>query len=105
MGERMNSSEFAELAAAAKDRLREFLTNDFDNDESIPAVRIAASVLASWTRYEQTQSAREASGFMMARELAQNPEQFRKYLSVACPNVPLAEMIEDKRLSSEDGKA
>ena len=96
MSKKMTSEEFEDLAAEAKARLHDFLTKDFHNEDVIPSVRVAASVLSSWSRFHQTESAREATGFIMARELAQTPQEFKRYVAVACPNVPLVKMIEKK---------
>lgn len=42
---------------------------------------------------EQTQSARETTTVLMARELATNKEEFQKYLRVAMPSAPILKAL------------
>lgn len=90
------AGNFDEVAQLAIKRLKNFLQAEEVSEQALSGARVAASVLSAYTRYQQTDSAREATRFMMARELAQNPEDFRRYLAVACPQVPVHAMIEKK---------
>lgn len=78
------------LGAEAVSALRKFLAGQ-DNATSldIGKARVAASALSAWTRHRQTESARESNFLVLARELAENKEQFKKFVRVAMPNAPI----------------
>lgn len=57
--------------------------------EDMPKVKVATSVLSSFTRHEQTQSAREQTSVMIARHISENKEEFAEYLRLSNPNLKL----------------
>jgi hypothetical protein len=59
------------------------------NPERIPTVKVATTVLSSYTRHEQTESAREATAVLIARELAENKAEFQQYLKISLPRLQL----------------
>lgn len=73
--------------------LSEFLGSDDVDTKQIGRARVAASVLSNWSRLQQVRSAREATTFMMARELAQDHETLERYLRAAMPNSPMVKAL------------
>ena len=51
--------------------------------------RIATSVLSSVAKHEGTISARETTAVLVARELANNKEEFAQYLKVSMPRLAI----------------
>jgi len=76
------------LSESHKALLEYFKTGALDPDAHSRA-RIATSVLSSVTKHEQTQSAREATAVLVARELANNKEEFAQYLKVSTPRLAI----------------
>jgi hypothetical protein len=66
------------------------------SDVDVSTARIAASLVSAWTRLLQTESAREAVYYSMARDLAANPEQLAEYIKYSMPDVPLATVLAKK---------
>lgn len=89
----LGDTQFTGLASQAMDKLANFLSDDEPSSKAIGAARIAASVLSAWTRHKQTEGAREATTFMIARELATNKEELRHYLAVAMPSHDLTKAL------------
>lgn len=73
--------------------LSEFLGSDDVDTKQIGRARVAASVLSNYARMQQVRSAREATTFMMARELAQDSETLAKYLRASMPNSPVVKAL------------
>lgn len=59
--------------------------------DELAVARLANSVLATWSKLKQSESAQEAVYFSMARELAEDREQLAHYIEVTMPHVPLAQ--------------
>ena len=87
--------EAQELASQAHVRLKEFLATGYHNeDEWVPA-RITSSILSSCMKFFQTDSAREATRVLVARELTQgDPSQFAKYIRVSMPDAPFISLLD-----------
>jgi hypothetical protein len=84
---------FDQLANQAIHSLGSFLDGSDHTKEDIGVARIASSVISAWTRHKQTEGAREATTFMMARELANDSETLARYLAVALPKSPVMRAI------------
>lgn len=82
-----------EAAEEAIEVVREFLRNPSAEREQMARVKYASSMVSNYVKHEQTQSAREATNFMMARELAQNSEQLAEYLKAASPSAPVLKAL------------
>lgn len=89
-------SQLKELALTSIDKLRDFITNPTADKDTLAAVKAAQVSLSSYTRHEQTQSARDATSFMMARELAHNPDELAHYMKVAMPSSAVTKAIPQK---------
>jgi hypothetical protein len=61
--------------------------------KDIGSTKIALGVVSAWTRTQQTQSARDGTSAILARELARDKEEYREYIRVAIPNHPLARAL------------
>lgn len=85
-------SELEGLAGLAIGKLRSFLDGAEPTTKDIAEARVATSVLNSWVRLEQARGAREATTFMIARELAQDREQLQEYVNRALPSSPFAKI-------------
>ena len=57
--------------------------------EGMPNVKIATSVLSSYTRHEATESARQQTAVIVARSLAEDKQQFAEYLRLSVPQLSL----------------
>lgn len=91
--------EFDQLATLSMGALKEFLQSKDHGKEDIAAARVASSVLASWSRHKQTEGAREATLFMMARELAKDQDELQQYIAIAAPASPFAKALPPKAIS------
>lgn len=89
----VNDEKFESVAESAIGRLESFFKDDEPTSQQIGAARIASSVLSAWTRHKQTEGAREASTFMMARELATDKEALERYVRVAMPSSPIVQAL------------
>lgn len=76
--------------------LRDFLRDPTADKDKVLAVKAAQVSLSNYTRHEQTQGARDATTFMMARELAQNPDELAHYMRVAMPSSNVTKAIPAK---------
>ena len=78
--------KYKEVATKALEQLAKY----FDNPDSVSdrVASHATSVASSWTRYLQQMRAKEGMIVMVAKELAENPDQLRQYLSVSLPDFP-----------------
>lgn len=82
--------QWKSLAADAVDIVRDFFRSGSDPDETtMKKVRVATSVLSSYTRHEQTESARDQTAVVVARELASNKEEFSDYLRLSAPRLAM----------------
>jgi len=76
-----------DLKDDAVDTLRGFFKADSTDDEAMRKVKVATSVLSSYTRHEQTESAKEQTAVIVGRELAANKDEFAEYLRVSIPRL------------------
>ena len=67
-------------------------------DNELASVRLAGSVIASWTRLKQAERAQESNYFNMARELATDRAQLEQYIKLSMPDVPLIKVLKAKKL-------
>ena len=75
--------ELAEISVAT---LRDVIGDLDPSDTRIVQGRLAAGSLASYSRIEQTQGAREAVRFGMAERAEYTPEELREYIHLAMPD-------------------
>lgn len=83
------------LNVKAIDALEGFLDSSDDSKEALGRARIAGSILSAWTRHQQTMGARDATTFMLARELAEDREQLREYVALSMPESPLVKQLSE----------
>ena len=84
------------LGAEAVSALRKFLsTSEQATSLDIGKARVAASALSAWTRNRATDSAKETNFLILARELAENKDQFRKFVRVGMPHHQILKALPD----------
>jgi len=83
---RDTTAQFERLASDAIDSLSQFFRIAEPAADALGKARVAATVLSAWTRAKQTEGAREATTFMIARELATDKEQLRQYMELSMPS-------------------
>lgn len=67
--------------------LENFLKNESATDVDFKRAKTAQSVFSSIVKLEQTQSSREATAFFVARELANDKDQLRRFLDASVPQL------------------
>mgnify|MGYP001612065160 CR=1 FL=1 len=82
-------SQWETLLQESTAALHAFFSAETSDPQSIAKARVATSVLASYTRHEATESAREGTRLIIARQLAEDREQFAYYLRVSMPHLAL----------------
>jgi len=78
-----------------------YLKAENDDTVDLKKVRVANSVLSSYTKHEQTNSAREQTAVIVARQLADNKEDFLKYLEMSSPKLAEPAKLMSKRVAPE----
>lgn len=73
--------------------IRDFFKSGDSSPQSIGRARVAGSVISSWTRHKQTESARDATNLMMARELAADRDELKRYIEISMPGHPLTRAL------------
>ncbi len=69
------------LKDEAIDCIHEFLVGDNGDDaEAMRKVKVATSVISSYTRHEQTESAREQTVLIVGREMTADKDAFAEYI-------------------------
>ena len=81
--------------------LRQFLEAANTDPQAIARAKLANTFISSYTRHEATASAREQTRLIIGRQLAENPEQFREFVRLAMPDVPLVEAASSTPLRRE----
>ena len=89
------AEKYQDVAMKALEQLAKY----FDNPDSVSdrVASHATSVTSSWTRYMQQMRAKEGMVVMVAKELSENPDQFRQYLSVSLPDFPGIKKLPGKK--------
>ena len=82
-------SSWDTLFGQAAGLISKFLSNPVGDDIDMSQIKVATSVLSSYTRHEATASARDQTAVIIARELAGNKEEFAKYLEISMPKVKM----------------
>jgi len=82
----ISERSFEQLAETAISALRTAIATVDLSDTQLQQARLAAGSLASFTRYVQTQGAREAARFAMAERVSADPEVLRAYVATAMPD-------------------
>lgn len=81
-------TQWAGLAQDATHVIREFFKRVAPaDDDQMRKVKVATSVLSSYTRHEQTESAKEQTAVIVGRELAADKAQFASYLRLSVPRL------------------
>lgn len=78
-----------ELDAVSRQALWAFLNSDGVDRGLLAKAKQANTYRSTQARHEQTEGARQATVVMMARELAQDKQEFRDLLKRALPGSPL----------------
>jgi len=86
--------KWGELGAGANKVILSFFKQEGPiDDNTMKRVKVATSVLSSYTRHEQTESAKEQTALIVARELSANKEEFATYLRVSIPRLSTLKAI------------
>lgn len=88
-----DQKEFDLLAHDAIHALRKFITMPDPTSLTIGSARVSASALASWSRNQQSLTSRESNLLMLARELAEDKQEFRKFVKFGMPNAPIVQAL------------
>lgn len=80
-------NSWGKLFEEASKQIMNFFKNP--TQENMPKVKVATSVLSSYTRHEQTESARDQTAVIIARHLSDNKEEFAEYLKISSPKLGL----------------
>lgn len=92
------------LGAEAVSSLRKFLSLSEHTSLDIGKARVAASALSAWTRSKQTESARETNFLVLARELANDKAEFRRFVKIAMPQTPLLKALPEPTAARANNK-
>lgn len=92
----MNKSKLDELVNLSLNVLEKFLAQENPTDADNKKARAAQSLLSTYSRLEQTTSAREATRFLVARELSENKEELARFLKASTPQL-IPENFGDKK--------
>jgi len=82
------------LEIQAAESLSLFLSGDTSDEKLIPGARIAATVFSACQRRRQTEGARDALNFMMARELSDNRKELQIAINKALPDSVFVKKLE-----------
>ena len=88
------------LAAEARTVIHEFFVNKERTSADVAAARVASSVLATDARTKQAAGAADALSFMIARELADDKTQLKRFLEAAMPAAPIVRVLPGKTKAS-----
>lgn len=91
----------SELDQVARSVLYDFLTSDGHNPGLLQKAKQANTFRSTEAKREQTQSAKEATLVMMARELAENKGEFRRFIRAALPGSPMLKLAEKNQNENE----
>lgn len=79
-----------ELRKEASNVLLSFLKGEEQpTDKDLSKAKVASSVLSSFTRHEQTASARETTAVMVGKMIYEDRDTFEAYVRVATPGIKL----------------
>lgn len=81
------TNKLDELKDQAIDVLQKYLSEENPTDMDAKKAKTAQSIFASWVKIEQTKSSREATAFFVARELAADKQQLRRFLDASAPHL------------------
>ena len=90
MAEVDSATRFQELFNEASKALLEYFRGGIEDPQANTKARIATSVISSYTRHEATESAKEQTRVLVARQLATNREEFERYIQLAMPQMHYA---------------
>jgi hypothetical protein len=88
------TEKLSALADTSIEVLRQFIsgTGEISEDE-LHRAKYASVALGAWAKFEQSSGARDALSFAMSRELASNPEELQRYVTVSMPHMPLVKAL------------
>lgn len=81
------------LGMHAIDVLKAAMTKGDFTKGDIIRIKAAQTSLGSWTRFRATESAERTNLLVLARELAENKQQFQDFMRVAMPNAPIMKAL------------
>ena len=81
--------QWEQLRSQSFAALRTFFEGEAADPQAVARAKIATSFISSYTRHEATASAREQTRLIIGRQLAENPEQFREFVRLTLPGIPL----------------
>ena len=84
-----NDEQWEGLRSQSFAALRTFFEGEAADPQAVARAKIATSFISSYTRHEATASAREQTRLIIGRQLAENPDQFREFVRLALPGIPL----------------
>jgi len=64
-------------------------------DRLLKKAKVAGTALSNTTRHFQTRSGGEALDFMIAREIAKDKDEMRKFMKIARPSMPIVKALKE----------
>lgn len=65
--------------------LKALLQADEPSEDQIVKAHMAKSVVATWAKLKATESSRDTLFYAMAKDMASNPDELRKYIAATTP--------------------
>jgi hypothetical protein len=94
-------AEAGDLALLSIRKMRSFIENPSADKGDIQALKAAQTAYSNYTRLKATKSAEEATTAMLARSLAESPDQLKHYMAVAMPSSPLTKALNPPAIESK----
>lgn len=85
--------EMERVEKAALEAVYRYLRNDKPDEELLTKARVAQSQFASIQRRRQSDGAREALYFGMARSMTDDPARLAEYIRVTSPGAPIVKAL------------
>lgn len=92
-----NDAKWNQLFDESHKVLMGYLKGDSQTEQQRQRVKVAVSVMSGYTRHEATESAKQQTAVVIARELASNKTEFAEYLKLSLPRVQLMEQTKGNK--------
>lgn len=83
------SEDMSEVARESISSILKFLKHPSPGKMDLAKAKVAGGTLASYTRAQQTESALKATEFMIARDIAKDRDELRRYIKLTAPAHPM----------------
>lgn len=90
----LTQTQWETNASAAHEVLATFFSNKDDSPAAYNRAKLANGYIGHYSRHEATESSREATRLIIGRHLAENRDQFREFMALSLPAIPLPPPLE-----------